>query len=123
MADDQDIPSSISFHWRKSNYFRVIHADGAFGGLTPDGNVFFTLYSDHPPIPDETIQSVMADGTLGQEVLEKRVITQGVERELEVSVVMPLSTAKALRDWLDERIRILESLNNQLAKETTEIKR
>src|SRR5579864_8214012 len=49
--DEEKKPVSVCFHYVKSNYFRVIHADGMYGGLTPCGGIFFALYSDRQPLP------------------------------------------------------------------------
>ncbi|HLW54414.1 MAG TPA: hypothetical protein VKW06_16380 [Candidatus Angelobacter sp.] len=58
MAEEKK-PVSVCFHYVKSNYFRVIHADGMYGGLTPCGGIFFALYSDRQPLPELTVQSVL----------------------------------------------------------------
>ena len=41
----------VAFDFIKSEYFRVIHADGALGGPTPQGLVHMAFYSERPPIP------------------------------------------------------------------------
>lgn len=116
MTDD----AKIRFNWTRSNHFRVIHADGAYGGLTPYGNVFFTLYSDHPVFPETTVHSVSEEGVLGPEISGEKKLKDGVERELEVSVVMALPAAKALHAWLAERIGVLESLGQ--SQQESEVK-
>jgi hypothetical protein len=107
-ADDQ-LPSSVMFNYIKSNYFRVVHADGAMGGFTPRGQLFFSLYSERAPLPDVTVQAIEG-GQLGKEITEKREGSAGIARELEVGVVMDIAVAKSLRDWLNERIKIFEQL-------------
>ena len=37
MAKKIAIPSEVEFDFIKSNFFRVIKADGAFGGVAPNG--------------------------------------------------------------------------------------
>lgn len=105
---------SVRFHWTTSNQFRVIHADGAYGGLTPYGAIFVALYSDHPPIPDVTVQPVSEEGLLGPEIAEGKVAAEGIEREVEVSIVMSIPTAEALRDWLNERIKLAEKAQQEI---------
>jgi len=114
MTDD----ARVRFNWQRSNHFRVVHADGAYGGLTPYGNVFFTLYSDHPVFPETTIHSLTEEGALGPELSGEKKLKDGVHRELEVGVVMNLQTAKALQLWLEERVKILESLQPQQTQES-----
>jgi hypothetical protein len=112
-SGDEKLPSSINFHWIKSQFFRVIHTDGAFGGLTPQGDIFLSVYNERAPLPDVTVQAV-EKGQLGAEITEKRVGKEGIIRELEVGLVMDLRVAKSIHDWLKQRIEILEQL--QLAQ-------
>ncbi|MGB7281488.1 MAG: hypothetical protein WBE13_04425 [Candidatus Acidiferrum sp.] len=107
--DNDKLPASISFHWIKSQFFRVIHADGAFGGLTPQGDIFLSVFNERAPLPDVTVQAV-ENGQLGPEITEKRVGKEGIIRELEVGLVMDLRVAKSVRDWLQQRIEVLEQL-------------
>jgi hypothetical protein len=102
------LPEKLFFDYIKSNDFRVIHADGAFGGLTPQGLVFVTLYAERPPIPTRIGYTVAQDGQghikLGDELKEERVCRDGIVRDLEVGVMMSVAVAESLRDWLSVRI-------------------
>jgi hypothetical protein len=113
------IPSSVTLNYIKSNYFRVIHADGAIGGFTPKGEMFVSLYSERPPLPDVTVQAI-ENGQLGPEILEQRRGTEGILREVEVGVVMDLNVAKALVVWLMERINVADQMqaDSQTARES-----
>ncbi len=42
----------IEFHYRKSNYFRVIKVNGAWGGLTPQADVQMSIFSERLPLPE-----------------------------------------------------------------------
>ena len=105
------LPSSITLHYVKSNYFRVIHADGAIGGFTPRGEIFFSLYSERAHLPDVAVQAV-ENGQLGKEVIEQRKGSEGILRELEVGVVMDVNVAKSLVTWLEERIKVAEQMRS-----------
>lgn len=122
MAEKADVPPFVTFQWGKSAHFRVIHADGAYGGLTPYGGLFCCLYNDRLPIPDETVQPVGENGLLGPEVAEKTKISKGIQREVEACFLMNLNTAKALQQWLDERIKILEKLQEERQPQESEVK-
>ena len=103
------LPSSVTLNYIKSNYFRVVHADGAIGGFTPRGEVFFSIYSERAPLPDVTVQAV-ENGQLGKEILEQRKGSEGILRELEVGVVMDLNVAKSFHMWLEDRIKVAEQM-------------
>jgi hypothetical protein len=107
----------VKFHYEKGNFFRVIHVDGAIGGLTPTLDIFLSIYNQRAPIPQITVQRVTSSSQLGEEVLEERVQKDGVFREVEVGLVMNLTVAKALHQWLTEKIEIAEKTMQQLAQQ------
>lgn len=120
MAKEPSEPSSqarIHFHFVKSADFRVIHVDGAHGGITPHGYIQMTMYAERTPIPQRTTHSVSAEGKLGQEITDERLSRDGAIRECEVTALMDLKTAAALRKWLDEKIRDLQEIQTQRSKE------
>jgi hypothetical protein len=92
----------VPVHYIKSNSFRVLHADGAFGGVTGHGFVQIGFYSERGPFPTRTELEVDEDGTvIDERIIERR---QGLLRELEASVVMDLKTAESVHDWLGDKI-------------------
>ena len=109
-AEGADAPEQegIHFHYIKASYFRVVHADGAHGGLTPRGNIHVNFYSERHPIPKMVVYSVNEDGSVGKEIREERIQRDGPVREVEVGVVMDRAVAKSLVTWLKEKIDFLE---------------
>lgn len=119
-GEQEQLPSSVTLHYIKSNYFRTIHADGAIGGLTPRGELFLSLYSERPPLPDVVVQAI-ENGQLGKEIIEQRKGIEGILREIEVGVVMDLNVAKAVVTWLQERIKVADEmmrLGSQIPRES-----
>src|SRR5690242_17148769 len=100
----------ISFHYIKSNLFRVVHADGAVGNITPSGDIFFGIYSQRGPIPQIAKVEVLDDGELGEEIPSERVTKEGVIREVEVGVTMSTTAAQSLIDWLKMKIELVETM-------------
>lgn len=104
------VPRQIEFNFIKSNFFRVVRADGAFGGLAPNGAIHMGIYSERSPIPKRIFHDVGPGGELGPELTEKREGRGAVVREMEVDVVLEIAQAMALRQWLDERIHQYEKI-------------
>jgi hypothetical protein len=102
-------PNKLPVYYCKSNYFRVIHVDGMYGGGTPTiGNVMMTVFSHRVPFPEK----IMNDPT-GKEIIEERVVKYGIENELEASLVMELKTAKLMLQWLDTAIKNAEEMQRK----------
>jgi len=99
----------IEFDFIKSNFFRVIRADGAFGGIAPGGAIHMAIYSERQAIPTKTVHSLEGQ-QLGPEIPEKREGRSAVVREVEIDVVLELPQAIVFRQWLDERIMQLQQI-------------
>ena len=104
-------PKNIEFHYIKSNGFRVVHADGVWGGATPRGYITMSFYSERFPIPRGITHELKPpeQHTLGKEIA--RNIKEGLVREVEVEVMIDLEMAQSLIPWLKEKIDILEALD------------
>lgn len=99
----------VNFTYYKSNYFRVIHADGAWGGVTPRGNIHISFYSERAALPDKSVV-VVSDKTHMPVKPEELQAESTYVRELEVDVIMDLPTAVSVRDWLTNQIDTLTTL-------------
>lgn len=105
------MPSSVKFFYIKNQAFRVIHVDGAIGGVTPRGHLHLAMYSERPAIPQATAHSLSDDGTLSepQEIEGKA----GIIRELDIDMIMSKQVAIELRDWLTKHLELIDSLEKQ----------
>jgi len=97
-----------TFFYRKSNFFRVVHADGATGGPTPDRKIMIAIFNQRSALPDMVEHVLTPDGRLGPEVA-RQTEHEGFIREVEVGIVMEPNTAKELAEWLQRQVRLLES--------------
>ena len=103
--DEKTTTGLLTFEFHRSNLFRIVHADGVFGGVTPNGYVMMSFFSQVAPTPTKVTHEF--DGKkLGPET--SRDVSQHIQRELEVGVIVDLTIAKSLFDWLKEKIDMLE---------------
>lgn len=107
----------VGIKYVKANFFRVIHADGAWGGISPKGDIHIALYNERAAIPDISRLVVAPDG----KVLEPETFEAASKlvREVEADVIVDLGTARALRAWLDNKIAALEQAIEQAKAENT----
>lgn len=105
-----DAPASddslVVIDYIKSNLFRVIHVDGAWGSVTPNGDIHIDLWNARQAIPKRIQLRPDESGDL--EVTDSIVRCDYVH-EVEVGVVMSVDTARQFRDWLEEQIKEIES--------------
>jgi hypothetical protein len=105
-----DKTPTVSFHYIKSNFFRVLHTDGAVGSITPGGLIFVGLYNERAAIPQVMVHEITEAGQVGAEHQGERVGKKGVVREIEVGAMMSVETAKSLVTWLQEKIDLVQKL-------------
>lgn len=117
-TQEPEVPSKdqeeVKFRYVKSNFFRVIHADGAWGGLSPRGDIHISFYNERVGIPDSS-SFMIADGEIVKPEEFKH--SSRLVREVEADVVVDLTTAKSLRAWLTHKIEALESLIKEAQEE------
>ena len=60
--------AELEFDFEKSNFFRVIHVDGVFGGISPGSNLLhMAIYNERQPLPKKVFHK-LDKGVLGQEI-------------------------------------------------------
>ena len=96
--------TQVQLRYIKSTVGPVLHADGIFGGLTPQGAIYLAFFAEHAKIPDSVTLEVDATGPT-REVGSRP--TEWV-REVGVEITMSLNVAQSLRAWLDEKFNAYE---------------
>ena len=92
-----------------------MHADGIFGGLTPNGLIHMDVWNQRFPIPKQSVHAVTPDGKLGEELRDKRTTRDAIAvREVEVGIVLDANVARELISWLEEKLNALDQAKNNL---------
>lgn len=104
---------TLRFFYQKGQHFRVVHVDGAHGGISPSGKyICMSLFNDRRPIPQEQLYPVAQDGSLGTPTETKA--KDGIVREIEICAVMDLNVARSLHQWLGDKVNALEKISREL---------
>ena len=94
-------PDQITFDFVRSPFFRVVHSNGAWGGITPHQELSVTFYSERLSLPHHITHELTPKG-LGPEV--SRAVKTNIQRECEVEVLMSMEEAVNLHTWLGDKI-------------------
>ena len=108
--------TSIKFHYLKAANFRTAHIDGAIGSITTKGFLHMALFSERPPIPQQTGFKLEENNILGEEIEKDRITKEGVIRQLEIDLIINEETAADLRNWLDQRLEEFVERRQFMAK-------
>lgn len=105
----QPSEKKIKFKYVIPEDLRDYYINGAWGGVTPRNEIQMHLYSERIPLPLSMVHEVKPDGTLHD---KGEVKTGGdVVRLVQASLMMNVSTAIALRNWLDDKIKFIQKQN------------
>jgi hypothetical protein len=96
-----DPKTSIEAFYEKGNFFRVIHADGVFGGPSPRGLITMSFNNERVALPRRS-RIPIKDGVAGpEEILETK---GGIFREIETTVMMDIASALSFHEWLGVQV-------------------
>lgn len=102
--------SKIKIHYIKNAQFRSFYATGAFGGVAPTGLINLAFYVERPAIPLSIVHELNQEGSLAGELRDEREGKEGIVREVDCNIMIDLNTAKTIRGWLDQQVKILEAV-------------
>ena len=125
MADSPKIADSqkIKVDYTKGTSFRVMHSDGAFGGITPQGDIIVSFYHERHPLPTSMTYEVNPEGAIGKEVRAERMSeARNMVRELEAAVHLKPEVAKSLAEWLLEKVKLAEKLRDRSEANTESVR-
>ena len=106
----------VTIDYLKGPRFRLVRADGAIGGITPEGQIHFALYSERFAIPRQVVLPIEADGSLGPVIPELTVSRGTIVREMDVDVFVSPEVAERLRDWLSLQLEKLQKVKSDAQK-------
>jgi hypothetical protein len=105
-AESSEGIRKVKFVYNRSNYYREIISNGAFGNVSPDLDIHVSFFSQHAPDFQEQIFEVTEQGTLGPEIKEAQPKEmKEIHREVEIGVTMNVPAAIQLVRWLKARIQ------------------
>jgi len=100
----------IVFEHTKSPDYRKIYVNGAWGGVTPKGELNFELFQEKHVLPEKIVHAINPDGTLGRELArEPGTEVPVVQREAQAYVTMSIDSARSIANWMLEKVKDFEA--------------
>jgi hypothetical protein len=104
-------PKRIKFLFKKAADYRLLPANGAWGGITTRGDFLLEFFVEHNITPDYVMHEVTTEGGLGNEIERNPGITGDiilVTRELVGGVSLSIEQAKNIANFIQEKCTDLE---------------
>lgn len=106
MSEPSEATKEIQTRFTRSNFCRVIRMDGAWGSITPQGLIHMAIYNERWEMPAGSTITAGPNSKLKEvaDTTEGRAI-----REIEADIFLDLPTAISLRNWLNDKIELLQA--------------
>ncbi len=101
-------PMKIRYLYESDASASTLYAHGVWGGLNPHGEIEMQFYTESDKLPETTECLIHEDGAVGPEMSDESEDTRVVLRKIGAKVLVNYHTAKALIDWLEEKVSALE---------------
>ena len=103
MADEKRLKIS----YQRSDDYRVVAANGAVGGVGPQGDFFVQFYVETRTLPIDIVQELVPDAEGGRGMLGKILSPEeehNVTRELQCGVLMSREQARSLAEFIGRQL-------------------
>lgn len=92
-------------------HLRDLYVNGMWGGVTPRGEIHMHFYNERHAIPKSVTCEIDKKGEI------KGIVSQeaggDAARIVQASIVMDYQTAVAMRDWLNDRIGVIDKISKK----------
>ncbi len=102
------IHSRIIYEYEQNQGVSLHYAHGVWGGINPQGEIEMSFYTESDKVPARSERIVAPDGSFGHEILPSEHENRAIVRNIHSKVLMNYHTAKALLEWLEEKVNLLE---------------
>lgn len=104
-----DHPEKIRYIYRMNPETRLHSAHGVWGGINPQGEIELNFYHESDRLPGTSECLIAPDGSVGPEMpLDDNPAVREVVRQVHTRVLMNYHTARAVLEWLEDRVSALE---------------
>jgi hypothetical protein len=93
--------NEIKITFQKAEGYTLVPATGAWGGVSPQGEIVFDLYIERRGLPELVVLDRQPDGTYKENESKKR--DGPIVREAQVGVVLRPDLAFSIGKWLVQK--------------------
>lgn len=109
MTKGYKLPARVRYEYEIRKDTKIEYAHGVWGGVNPHGEVELNFYTESDKLPSFSERIITPDGSIGHEMIPVEEEQKVVERNIHSRIVMNYNTARAMYEWLDEKLASLEA--------------
>ncbi|MBX7095973.1 MAG: hypothetical protein K1X56_14720 [Flavobacteriales bacterium] len=117
-ASEKKKKSVIEIHYQKNPSYKIVHADGVYGGLTTKNYLNLNFYAERFPIP-KTNKFEFEDHEqvkFTEDKLTANDCKNGLIREIECGIYIDIQTAESLANWIQLKIKEYKLITSESSK-------
>jgi hypothetical protein len=116
---------AITFKYIFKYDYNPVYVNGAHGGVSPRGEIVANFYLERQPLPNEITHSINPDGSIAADIVavDPENLESTIIRYVSSGVVLNLQNAKALNNWLGDKIVELERMITTRAEPSAEVQK
>ncbi len=101
-------PLRIRYEYEIDPTKQLEFAHGVWGGINPQGEVELNFYTESDKLPPYSERIIAPDGSFGHEMAPYDDDLKVVVRRIHTRLVLNYHTARAVLEWLEDKVDILE---------------
>ena len=98
--------TTIKFLHQFPDNYKLVPVNGAWGGVSPRGDLLMHFFLEHSKVPQEEIQIAKHDGSLVP--LKEKTNEIQVVRAMQIGVSMNREQAVSIANWMLEKVKKYE---------------
>lgn len=106
MAQKDDKQTEIEFFFEYEPTYRVVPVNGAWGGLTPRGELKLDFFVESVQTPERIKNRMAGDGRLGDEI--SRIPERRIVRRLQIGILVGIEEAESIARFILGRVEELK---------------
>lgn len=102
---------SVEFNFDEDSGYRIVAANGVWGGITNRGDLLLDFTVDHTTVPERLEQALGEDGKLGREL--RRFPPRTVTRRRQIGVLLALDDAESIARFILDKLNLVRKQAGQ----------
>jgi hypothetical protein len=108
-------PAKIRYEYDTLPEARLQYVHGVWGGINPQGDIEMNFYLESDKMPAFSERLISPDGSLGHEITPEDTQVRTITRQINAKIALNYSTARAILEWLEDKVEMLEMEENNPA--------
>lgn len=108
MNDDYTGPLRIRYTYKQEEQLPLKYVHGVWGGINSQGEIEMNFYTESDALPPFSERIIEPDGNMGPEKAPLEDSQKNIIRHIHTKLVLNYHTARAVLDWLDSHLNMLE---------------